>query len=155
MMVAKGIGGGFPLGAVLATEDAASGMTAGTHGSTYGGNPLACAVGLAVMQILSDPAFLDGVRARAGALRQKLEGLVAAHPDVFDSVRGTGLMLGLKCKPSNLDVVAAGYAEQLITVPAGDNVIRLLPPLNLSEEEIAEAVARLDRAATALEGQSA
>ncbi len=155
MMVAKGIGGGFPLGAVLATEDAASGMTAGTHGSTYGGNPLACAVGLAVMQILSDPAFLDGVRARAGALRQKLEGLVAAHPDVFDSVRGTGLMLGLKCKPSNLDVVAAGYAEQLITVPAGDNVIRLLPPLNLSEEEVAEAVARLDRAATALEGQSA
>ena len=155
MMVAKGIGGGFPLGAVLATEDAASGMTAGTPGSTYGGNPLACAVGLAVMQILSDPAFLDGVRARAGALRQKLEGLVAAHPDVFDSVRGTGLMLGLKCKPSNLDVVAAGYAEQLITVPAGDNVIRLLPPLNLSEEEIAEAVARLDRAATALEGQSA
>ena len=155
MMVAKGIGGGFPLGAVLATEDAASGMTAGTHGSTYGGNPLAGAVGLAVMQILSDPAFLDGVRARAGALRQKLEGLVAAHPDVFDSVRGTGLMLGLKCKPSNLDVVAAGYAEQLITVPAGDNVIRLLPPLNLSEEEIAEAVARLDRAATALEGQSA
>ncbi|OAN69727.1 acetylornithine transaminase [Rhodobacteraceae bacterium EhC02] len=155
MMVAKGIGGGFPLGAVLATEDAASGMTAGTHGSTYGGNPLACAVGLAVMQILSEPAFLEGVRARAGALRQKLEGLIAAHPTVFECVRGTGLMLGLKCRPSNLDVVAAGYAEQLITVPAGDNVIRLLPPLNLSEEEIAEAVARLDRAATALEGKSA
>ena len=155
MMVAKGIGGGFPLGAVLATEDAASGMTAGTHGSTYGGNPLACAVGLAVMQILSEPAFLEGVRARAGALRQKLEGLIAAHPTVFECVRGTGLMLGLKCRPSNLDVVAAGYAEQLITVPAGDNVIRLLPPLNLSDEEIAEAVARLDRAATALEGKSA
>ena len=155
MMVAKGIGGGFPLGAVLATEDAASGMTAGTHGSTYGGNPLACAVGLAVMQIVADPAFLEGVRARAGALRQKLEGLIAAHPDVFEAVRGTGLMLGLKCKPSNLDVVAAGYAEQMITVPAGDNVIRLLPPLNLSEEEIAEAVARLDRAATALEVKSA
>ncbi|WP_375573431.1 aspartate aminotransferase family protein [Seohaeicola saemankumensis] len=155
MMVAKGIGGGFPLGAVLATEDAASGMTAGTHGSTYGGNPLACAVGLAVMQILSEPAFLEGVRARAGALRQKLEGLIAAHPTVFECVRGTGLMLGLKCRPSNLDVVAAGYAEQLITVPAGDNVIRLLPPLNLSDQEIAEAVARLDRAATALEGKSA
>ncbi len=155
MMVAKGIGGGFPLGAVLATEDAASGMTAGTHGSTYGGNPLACAVGLAVMEIVADPAFLEGVRARAGALRQKLEGLVAAHPDVFESVRGTGLMLGLKCKPSNLDVVAAGYAQQLITVPAGDNVIRLLPPLNLSEEEIAEAIDRLDRAATALEVKTA
>ena len=155
MMVAKGIGGGFPLGAVLATEDAASGMTAGTHGSTYGGNPLACAVGLAVMQIVADPAFLEGVRARAGALRQKLEGLVATHPDVFDCVRGTGLMLGLKCKPSNLDVVAAGYAQHLITVPAGDNVIRLLPPLNLSEEEIAEAIDRLDRAATTLEAKSA
>ncbi|MFD1195828.1 aspartate aminotransferase family protein [Seohaeicola saemankumensis] len=155
MMVAKGIGGGFPLGAVLATEDAASGMTAGTHGSTYGGNPLACAVGMAVMEIVADPAFLEGVRARAGALRQKLEGLVAAHPDVFESVRGTGLMLGLKCKPSNLDVVAAGYAQQLITVPAGDNVIRLLPPLNLSEEEIAEAIDRLDRAATALEVKTA
>ena len=155
MMVAKGIGGGFPLGAVLATEDAASGMTAGTHGSTYGGNPLACAVGLAVMQIVADPAFLEGVRARAGALRQKLEGLVATHPDVFDCVRGTGLMLGLKCKPSNLDVVAAGYAQQLITVPAGDNVIRLLPPLNLSEEEIAEAIDRLDRAATTLGAKSA
>lgn len=155
MMVAKGIGGGFPLGAVLATEDAASGMTAGTHGSTYGGNPLACAVGLAVMQIVADPAFLEGVRARAGALRQKLEGLVATHPDVFDCVRGTGLMLGLKCKPSNLDVVAAGYAQHLITVPAGDNVIRLLPPLNLSEEEIAEAIDRLDRAATTLGAKSA
>ena len=151
MMVAKGIGGGFPLGAVLATENAASGMTAGTHGSTYGGNPLACAVGNAVMGIVADPAFLDGVRARAGGLRQKLEGLVAAHPDVFESVRGSGLMLGLKCKVPNTDMVAAGYAEQVITVPAGDNVIRLLPPLNITEDEIAEAITRLDRAAATLE----
>jgi acetylornithine/N-succinyldiaminopimelate aminotransferase len=155
MMVAKGIGGGFPLGAVLATENAASGMTAGTHGSTYGGNPLACAVGNAVMEIVADPAFLDGVRARAGALRQKLEGLVGAHPDVFEAVRGSGLMLGLKCKVPNTDMVAAGYGEQVITVPAGDNVIRLLPPLTISDEEIAEAVHRLDRAATALEAKSA
>ena len=154
MMVAKGIGGGFPLGAVLATENAASGMTAGTHGSTYGGNPLACAVGSAVMEVLTAPGFLDDVRARAGALRQKLEGLVAAHPDVFIGVRGSGLMLGLVCKPSNLDVVAACYAEQLITVPAGDNVIRLLPPLNISDRDIAEAVNRLDRAATTLEAKS-
>jgi acetylornithine/N-succinyldiaminopimelate aminotransferase len=154
MMVAKGIGGGFPLGAVLATENAASGMTAGTHGSTYGGNPLACAVGSAVMDILTSPEFLDTVRARAGSLRQKLEGLVAAHPDVFTGVRGAGLMLGLVCKPSNLDVVAACYAEQLITVPAGDNVIRLLPPLNISDEDIAEAVNRLDLAATTLEAKS-
>jgi acetylornithine/N-succinyldiaminopimelate aminotransferase len=154
MMVAKGIGGGFPLGAVLATENAASGMTAGTHGSTYGGNPLACAVGSAVMEVLTAPGFLDDVRARAGALRQKLEGLVAAHPDVFTGVRGSGLMLGLVCKPSNLDVVASCYAEQLITVPAGDNVIRLLPPLNISDEDIAEAVHRLDLAATTLEAKS-
>ncbi|OZB20335.1 MAG: acetylornithine transaminase [Rhodobacterales bacterium 34-62-10] len=155
MMVAKGIGGGFPLGAVLATENAASGMTAGTHGSTYGGNPLACAVGNAVMEIVADPAFLEGVRARAGGLRQKLEGLVGAHPDVFEAVRGSGLMLGLKCKVPNTDMVAAGYAEQVITVPAGDNVIRLLPPLNITEEEIAEAINRLDRAAATLEAKRA
>ena len=152
MMVAKGIGGGFPLGAVLATENAASGMTAGTHGSTYGGNPLACAVGSAVMDHVADPAFLDGVRARAGTLRQKLEGLVAAHPDVFEEVRGSGLMLGLKCRKSNLDVVNAGYDKQVITVPAGDNVIRLLPPLNITEDDIAEAIARLDAAASQLDG---
>jgi acetylornithine/N-succinyldiaminopimelate aminotransferase len=155
MMVAKGIGGGFPLGAVLATENAASGMTAGTHGSTYGGNPLACAVGNAVMEIVADPAFLEDVRARAGGLRQKLEGLVGAHPDVFEAVRGAGLMLGLKCKVPNTDMVAAGYAEQVITVPAGDNVIRLLPPLNITEDEIAEAITRLDRAATTLEAKRA
>ena len=152
MMVAKGIGGGFPLGAVLATENAASGMTAGTHGSTYGGNPLACAVGSAVMDHVADPAFLDGVRARAGTLRQKLEGLVAAHPDVFEEVRGSGLMLGLKCHKPNIDVVNAGYDKQVITVPAGDNVIRLLPPLNITEDDIAEAIARLDAAASQLDG---
>lgn len=155
MMVAKGIGGGFPLGAVLATENAASGMTAGTHGSTYGGNPLACAVGSAVMDIMTDPTFLAGVRSRSGTLRQKLEGLIATHPDVFESLRGSGMMLGLKCKVSNLDVVAAGYREQVITVPAGDNVIRLLPPLNISDEDIAEAIHRLDRAAASLEAQRA
>ena len=150
MMVAKGIGGGFPLGAVLATEDAASGMTTGTHGSTYGGNPLACAVGCAVMDVVSDPAFLKEVNTKAGLFRQKLEGLVAGHPEVFEAVRGSGLMLGLKCKLPCGDVVAAGYGEELITVPAADNVVRLLPPLTISEEEIAEAVARLDAAATKL-----
>ena len=150
MMVAKGIGGGFPLGAVLASEDAASGMTVGTHGSTYGGNPLACAVGCAVMDIVADPAFLDAVNARAGFLRQKLEGLVAAHPDVFESVRGSGLMIGLKCKTAPIDVVNAGYDAGVITVPAADNVVRLLPPLTISEAEIAEAITRLDQAATAV-----
>ncbi|OSQ52640.1 aspartate aminotransferase family protein [Marivita geojedonensis] len=150
MMVAKGIGGGFPLGAVLATEEAASGMTAGTHGSTYGGNPLACAVGCAVMDIVSTPEFLETVNARAGFLRQKLEGLVAAHPDVFEGMRGVGLMIGLKCKVAPADVVKAGYECGVITVPAADNVVRLLPPLNISEDEISEAVNRLDFAADAV-----
>lgn len=150
MMVAKGIGGGFPLGAVLATENAASGMTAGTHGSTYGGNPMACAVGCAVMDIVADPAFLAEVNRKSGLLRQKLEGLVASHPDVFEEVRGAGLMLGLKCKVAPIDLVTAGYAAEVVAVPAADNVVRLLPPLNITDEEIAEAVTRLDRAATSL-----
>jgi len=150
MMVAKGIGGGFPLGAVLATEAAASGMTAGTHGSTYGGNPLACAVGLAVFEEIADPVFLDEVNRKAGLLRQKLEGLVAAHPQVFEEVRGVGLMLGLKCRAPNTDVVAAGYAAELLCVPAADNVIRLLPALTISDAEIAEAVSRLETAAHAV-----
>ena len=150
MMVAKGIGGGFPLGAVLATEQAASGMTAGTHGSTYGGNPLGCAVGCAVMDHVSDPAFLAEVNRKAGLMRQKLEGLVASHPEVFEEVRGTGLMLGLKCVAPNIDVVNAGYDNEVVTVPAADNVIRLLPPLTLTDDDIDEAYARLDRAATAV-----
>jgi acetylornithine/N-succinyldiaminopimelate aminotransferase len=147
MMIAKGIGGGFPLGAVLATENAASGMTLGTHGSTYGGNPLGCAVGAAVLDVIADPAFLAEVSRKSGLFRQKLEGLIAAHPDVFEEVRGSGLMLGLKCKAVNSDVVAAGYRAQILTVPAADNVIRLLPPLTITDQEIAEAVARLDAAA--------
>ncbi|QQA42387.1 aspartate aminotransferase family protein [Pelagovum pacificum] len=155
MMIAKGIGGGFPLGAVAATEEAASGMTAGTHGSTYGGNPLGCAIGAKVMEIVSDPAFLAEVNRKAGLLRQKLEGLVASHPDVFESVRGTGLMIGLKCKAPNTDVVAAAYEEETITVGAADNVVRLLPPLIITDEEIEEAVARLDRAASRVEAKHA
>lgn len=150
MMVAKGIGGGFPLGAVLATEAAAAGMGLGTHGSTYGGNPLACAVGARVVEIITDPAFLAEVNRKAGFMRQKLEGLVAAHPEVFEAVRGQGLMLGLKCRPAPADVVAAAYAQHLLTVPAADNVVRLLPALTISDDEISEAIARLDRAATAL-----
>ncbi|MBU2891179.1 aspartate aminotransferase family protein [Celeribacter halophilus] len=151
MMIAKGIGGGFPLGGVLATEEAASGMTAGTHGSTYGGNPLGCAIGLKVLEIVSDPAFLAEVNRKAGMLRQKLEGLVADHPDLFEGVRGEGLMLGLKCKTSPADLVANGYEQGVLTVPAHDNVVRLLPALNISDEDITEAVARIDAAATALE----
>lgn len=151
MMVAKGIGGGFPLGAVLATERAASGMVAGTHGSTYGGNPLGCAVGCAVMDEVTAPGFLDDVNRKAGLLRQKLEGLVAAHPDVFEEVRGSGLILGLKCKPACGDVVAAGYDNLVLTVPAADNVVRILPPLTISTEEIGEAVSRLEATAQQIE----
>ena len=151
MMVAKGIGGGFPLGAVLATERAASGMVAGTHGSTYGGNPLGCAVGVAVVEIIADDAFLAEVTRKGALMRQKLEGLVAAHPTVFEGVRGQGLMLGLKCRIAPADVVKAGYAQHLLTVPAADNVLRLLPALNIPDADLAEAVARLDRAAATLE----
>jgi len=150
MMVAKGIGGGFPLGAVLATEAAAVGMTAGSHGTTYGGNPLAMAVGNAVMKIVATDDFLTEVSRKAGALRQGLEGLVASHPHVFESVRGTGLMLGLKCRALNADVVKAGYDALLLTVPAADNVVRILPPLNIGDDEISEAVRRLDQAAVSL-----
>jgi acetylornithine/N-succinyldiaminopimelate aminotransferase len=151
MAIAKGIGGGFPLGACLATENAASAMVAGTHGSTYGGNPLACAVGSAVIDEIAKPEFLADVNRKAGALRQKLEGLVAAHPDVFEGVRGSGLMIGLACKVTNMDVVNAGYTQRLLTVPGGQNVVRLLPALTISEDEIAQAVNRLDQAATAIE----
>ena len=155
MMVAKGIGGGFPLGAVLATENAASGMIAGTHGSTYGGNPLGCAIGAKMIEIVTAPGFLDAVSRKAGFLRQRLEGLVAAHPDIFEEVRGQGLMLGLRCKLPPGDVVKAAYAQHLLTVPAADNVLRLLPALTISEDDMAEAVRRLDAAATALEHQPA
>jgi len=150
MMVAKGIGGGFPLGAVLATENAAAAMTAGTHGSTYGGNPLGCAVGCAVLDVVASAEFLSEVNRKAGLMRQRLEALVAEYPEVFEEVRGTGLMLGLKCKALNSDVVATGYANELITVPAADNVIRLLPPLTISDDEITEAVNRLDKVARSL-----
>ncbi|GMG82982.1 aspartate aminotransferase family protein [Paralimibaculum aggregatum] len=154
MMVAKGIGGGFPLGAVLATEAAAAPMGVGSHGSTYGGNPLACAVGLAVMEEVADAGFLASVRARAGFLSQRLAELAAGHPAVIAEIRGEGLMRGLRIAEPHAaaDLVAAGRAAGLLTVPAAENVVRLLPPLTVSEDEIAEAVRRLDRAATALEG---
>lgn len=150
MTVAKGIGGGFPLGACLATEKAASGMVLGTHGSTYGGNPLACAVGIAVMDIVAAPGFLDQVSRTAGRLRQGLEGLVASHPGVFEAVRGEGLMLGLKCRVAPVEVVKAGYAAHVLVVPAADDVVRLLPPLNLTDAEVEEGLRRLDAAATRL-----
>ena len=155
MMVAKGIGGGFPLGAVLATEHAARGMVAGTHGSTYGGNPLGCAVGAKVVELVGEDAFLDAVGQKGARFRQGLEGLVASHPDVFEAVRGVGLILGLKCRATNTDVVKAAYGEHLLTVPAADNVLRLLPALNITDADITEALARLDRAATRVRAEAA
>ena len=147
MAIAKGIGGGFPLGACLATERAAQGMTAGTHGSTYGGNPLACAVGNAVLGIINDQEFLDKVKDKSLLLKQKLAYLLDQHPDIFEEIRGKGLMMGLKCKILNTDLVNAGYQKGLITVPGGDNTIRLLPPLNITNKEIDLAVTMLDECA--------
>ena len=150
MMVAKGIGGGFPLGAVLASEDAAFGMTAGTHGSTYGGNPLGCAVGNKVLELVGDAAFLDEVAEKAAYFKAGLEDLVARHPNTFKSVRGKGLMMGLECAVPNMDVVNAGYDALILTVPAGDNVVRFVPALTITKEEIDEALARLSSAAQGL-----
>lgn len=155
MAVAKGIGGGFPLGACLASERAAKGMKAGSHGSTFGGNPLAMAVGNAVLDVLLADGFLDHVRAMSSLLRQGLMGLVASHDDVLDSVRGEGLLLGLGCKVPNTDLVSALLAEGIVAPTAGDNVVRLLPPLIIGEAEIADGLARFDRACRAMRATGA
>ncbi|MFN3671159.1 MAG: aspartate aminotransferase family protein [Bosea sp. (in: a-proteobacteria)] len=151
MSIAKGIGGGFPMGACLATEEAASGMTLGTHGTTFGGNPLAMAVGNAVLDVILAPGFLDTVGQTALRLRQSLAQLKDQHPQVIAEIRGEGLMLGLKLHTPNMDFVAEARAQGLLVVGAGDNVVRLLPPLIIGEAEVTEAVARLDRAASAVE----
>ena len=150
MAVAKGIGGGFPLGACLATENAAAEMTAGSHGSTYGGNPLAMAVGNAVLDIVLADGFLDGVGAIAGRLRAGLEDLVARHPGVVSEVRGLGLLLGLKAVGPNMDLLNALRAGGLLTAPAGDNVVRILPPLIIDDSHVEAALAMLERTCAAL-----
>ena len=149
-MVAKGIGGGFPLGAVLAKEHAASGMTAGTHGSTYGGNPLACSVGIKVLELINTPKFLNSVISKSGIMSQGLLRLIDSYPDIFEEIRGTGLMLGVKCKCPNTDFVKGGYENAILTVPAGDNVVRLLPALNITAEEVNEGLSRLEKTAACL-----
>ncbi len=146
MAVAKGLGGGFPVGACLATKEAAQGLTAGTHGSTFGGNPLAMAVGNAVLDVVLAPGFLPRVQDTAVALKQKLAGLRDEFPDVIEEVRGEGLMVGLKCAVPSQQLIEALFEERLLTVPAGDNVVRLLPPLIVEPEHIGVACDRLHAA---------
>ena len=151
MAVAKGIGGGFPLGAVLATENAAIGMVAGTHGSTFGGNPLATAVGNAVLDVVLGDGFLDNVLRQSINLKQKLERLKDQHPTIIEDVRGSGLMVGIKCKVANTALQKAALDEKLLIIGAGDNVVRLLPPLIVNDADVTEAVNKLERACVALE----
>ena len=151
MALAKALGGGFPIGACLATAEAARGMTAGTHGSTFGGNPLAMAAGNAVLDVVLTPGFLDRVRKNALLLKQRLAELKDRHAAVISEVRGEGLLIGLRAAIPNGELVDALRAEKLLTVGAGDNVVRLLPPLIVSPVEIADAVERIDRACSKLE----
>lgn len=153
MSVAKGIGGGFPMGACLATKEAAKGMTLGTHGSTFGGNPLAMAVGNAVLDVMLKPGFLDHIAKMGLLLKQRLAELKDLHPSVVGDIRGEGLMMGIQTLPLNTEVIAAAREEKLIVLAAGDNVVRLLPPLIVNEAEINEAVNRLARACSAIETQ--
>jgi acetylornithine/N-succinyldiaminopimelate aminotransferase len=151
MAVAKGLGGGFPVGAVLATEEVGSAMTPGSHGSTFGGNPLAMAVGNAVLDVVLAPGFLDHVAAMGLRLKQRVAGIKDEHGGIIEEVRGQGLMLGLKCKVPNQSLLQSLAAERMLTVQAGDNVVRLLPPLTVGETEIDEACAKIEVACVALE----
>jgi acetylornithine/N-succinyldiaminopimelate aminotransferase len=151
MASAKGIGGGFPLGACLATEKAAAGMVIGTHGSTYGGNPLAMAAGQAVFDIVANDEFLASVREKGDRLRAALEQMIPNHDHLFDSVRGLGLMLGIKLKSDSRAFVAHLRTQGILTVAAGENVVRVLPPLNIEESHIREFVDGLSAAADAYE----
>jgi acetylornithine/N-succinyldiaminopimelate aminotransferase len=155
MTLAKGLGGGFPLGACLATARAASGMAPGCHGSTFGGNPLACAVGNAVLDVVLESGFLDHATEQALRLRHQVEQLVAAYPNVFKEVRGQGMLLGIVCALPNTDVGARAMARGLLLVPAGENVVRLLPPLIIGQAEIDEAVRILEEVCQELSGQEA
>ena len=155
MPVAKALGGGFPVGACLATEEAARGMVVGTHGSTYGGNPLAMAVASAAVEEMTKPEFLEHVRKMGVKLSQKLAWLADQHPTIIESIRGHALMVGIKTRIVNTELVEALRAEHLLTVGAGDNVVRLLPPLIIDEAQLDEAIEKLDRACSALEAKLA
>jgi acetylornithine/N-succinyldiaminopimelate aminotransferase len=151
MAIAKGIGGGFPLGACLGTAEAAKGMTVGTHGSTYGGNPLATALGNAILDVTLAPGFLDHVQRIGLLFKQRLAELKDRHPAVIAEVRGEGLLIGLRTIVPNAKLVDAMRAEKILAPAAGDNVVRLLPPLIAGEAEISEAMARLEKACIAIE----
>ncbi|HIC29326.1 MAG TPA: aspartate aminotransferase family protein [Rhodospirillales bacterium] len=148
---AKGLGGGFPIGACLAKEGPASALTAGSHGSTFGGNPLAMAVGNAVLDVVLETGFLDKANAIAKRLWQRLEEIAVNHPTVFEGISGSGLMVGLKCVPTNMDVVAKLTEGGLLTVAAGENVVRLVPPLIIEDSHVDEAIAIIDKAAGELD----
>ncbi|MBN9006250.1 MAG: aspartate aminotransferase family protein [Rhizobiales bacterium] len=155
MSLAKALGGGFPIGACLATAEAASGMTPGSHGSTFGGNPLAVAAANAVLDVMLKPGFFDHVRKMSLLLKQKLASVVDRHPDVLAEVRGEGLLIGLKAVVPSGDLVNALRDEKLLTVGASENVVRFLPPLIVNEAEIEESVQRLEQACAKLSGASA
>lgn len=150
MAVAKGIGGGFPLGACLATAEAAKGMTPGTHGTTFGGNPLAMAVGNAVLDVVLEDGFMESISKKGLLFKQSLAAVADEFPDIVEGVRGEGLMLGIKCRVQNLRLLEALRDQKMLVVPAGDNVLRLLPPLIITEDEIREAVKRIHDAAAAV-----
>jgi acetylornithine/N-succinyldiaminopimelate aminotransferase len=153
MTVAKGIGGGFPLGACLATAEAGKGLTLGTHGTTFGGNPLAMAVGNAVLDVILEPGFLESVERKGLLLKQRLAELKDRHPSVIAEVRGQGLIMGLRTVVPNTDFVSAARDQKLIVIGAGDNVVRLLPPLIITEPDLGEAMDRLDAACAAIEAE--
>lgn len=153
MAVAKGIGGGFPLGACLATKEAANGMSAGSHGSTFGGNPLAMAAGNGVLDIVLADGFLEHVTLMANELKQGLVGMIAIYPNLVDDVRGQGLLTGLHCVIPNGDIITALRDEKLLTVGAGDNVVRFVPPLNIKAEEIRDALKRVEKALCRIDKQ--
>ena len=155
LATAKGLGGGFPVGACLTTEAMGAAMTAGSHGSTFGGNPLAMAVGNAVLDVVLEDGFLDRVAQMGLRLKQRLAALKDDHGDIIEEVRGQGLMLGLKCKVPNQDLLEALRAQKMLTVQAGDNVVRLLPPLIIGEAEIELAATKLDAACAAIAKASA
>ena len=153
MALAKGIGGGFPMGACLATTEAGKGMTAGSHGTTFGGNPLAMAVGNAVLDVILAPGFLDHVEKTALLFKQRLAELKDRHPRIIAEIRGEGLLIGLKMAVPNTEMTAALLKERVLAVGAGDNVVRLLPPLIIDDALVGEAVTRIDRACSHIEAE--